>query len=323
MLNQKISTILGSTLIIVFAVTIGTFVWKYTEKTKMPATISDNSLMQQSNVDSSGGINTVPQNQSSGTKTNAGSVQQNRTLSKDCSGHEDEKRICKDGSLIDRFDFAKCVATLCSAGMKSAYYSPYIKKDQQVFYEGNDGALVSIDSADAKTFKLIGLCASSEMYGNFYGKDTHSIYAGSKELKGIDLVSFKYLGSFSTGDGVFPRASSVSIDKNSVYFGCGTLMSAIDKGSFQLLLDGYSKDKSHVYYLGSLLDRVDYGTFKAIGKQKVGDLTGSFALDKNNVYYEGFIVTGINPSICQKSGLKVCLSADWSKLIDYSSVQGN
>lgn len=309
-MNKHVPTSIGIALIFILVVTISVFAWKYRER--IGALIASNDVfMQQPNIVSG---DKIPS-------------QINNTPSKnpvaDCFGHENEKRICKDGTLISRFDDSKCVAVLCSAKTDENYYSPYVEKDHKIFYEEGDYALTLVDNADAKTFRLIGVCSSSEVYSNFYGRDDHSIYTGSKELKGIDFTSFKYLGLFSTGDGVFPHATSISLDRNFVYFGCGTPIKSIDRKSFAIITDGYSKDKAQVYYLDNLLSQVDYKTFQVIGKKTIGGITGSFALDKNHVYYEGFVLTGVQSDSCQKGGLEKCLPTDWKNRIDYSSSQGN
>ena len=65
---------------------------------------------------------------------------------------------------------------------------------------------------------------------------------------------------------------------------CGVVKGA-DKGSFTALLYDYAKDKSHMYWRKKIIAGIDPDSFTALGYY--GDFDGTWARDKNNLYYNG------------------------------------
>lgn len=255
------------------------------------------------------------------TPTSESQSGENQTGARNCSDNKSEKRICRNGRTTDRFG-SNCVVSTCVEvvdGKEVSYYSPFINKDANVFYEEQYSKnLVPIVDADIATFGFVGSCASIEMSMAFYGKDKNSVYVNDTKIDSVDVSSFKYLGSFDGGDGIIPHSISISQDKNHIYYSCGKPVDSIDRNTFKVLGDGYAKDIKHVYYLDTILNKANSQSFKVIGKKKVGDLSGNFALDRNFIYYEGRVISGVKVGICSSVGIEKCLPENWFDLLDNS-----
>lgn len=200
-----------------------------------------------------------------------------------------------------------------------SYYSPYVKKDRQIFIQGQyDTSLTPIAGADVATFRLVGACASVEMSAAYYGKDKNHIYTNDKPVKDIDVGSFKYLGVFGN-DYELPYSVSISVDKDAVFFGCGKAVPSVDRRSFMMLGNGYSWDSKNIYFLDSIMaSGVDRDTFKVIDYEPTNKVHGSFASDKNQVFFEGLPLKEVDPVACKERGLESCLPTNWRDLIDTS-----
>ncbi|MFA7209182.1 MAG: DKNYY domain-containing protein [Parcubacteria group bacterium] len=193
--------------------------------------------------------------------------------------------------------------------------TPYFIDYSGVYFVEYFNTLKKLENVDVKTFKTIGVCASMEMSASYYSRDKNNIYVNSKKMEGVDIKSFKYLGAFLNGDGM-PYSVSISMDKKHVYFACGTLVDFIDRDSFEILGNSYSRDKKRVYYLDHTLDRADRKTFEVIQYKEKDGIYGHFALDKNHVFFEGAILKDINPTTCKAQGLASCLPSKWHDLLD-------
>lgn len=310
MKDKKVSAFVGTVVLVIIAITVSAFVWVY-EKDKIKVEQSKDAY----------GLNT-PQSLPSTNESNQQQSEKNQAHSKDCSGHEDEKRICKDGDTIARFD-SNCRPSTCMeivAGKQNIYGSHFIKKDADIFYEEprSNSGLSPIIGADASTFRPIDLCASVEMSAAFYGKDKNSVYVNNTRIESIDAESFEYLGLFGTGDGIVPRSISIARDKNHIYYACGKAIDSIDRQSFEVLSDGYAKDNNHVYYLDTILNKADHKSFQSIGRKKLDGIIGSFALDNNFVYFEGMIIKNADSRKCRQIGIEKCLSENWHNELDNS-----
>lgn len=244
-----------------------------------------------------------------------------RPAEKACSNSESEKRICADGALVPMYE-SGCSAMLCREGSgesEKMYYSPYVKKDRQVFIEGQyDHGLTPIAGADVATFRPVGACASVEMSQAHYGRDRNHIYVNDQPAKDIDVRSFKYLGVFGNAYEL-PYSVSISVDKDAVYFGCGKTAPSVDRRSFMMLGNGYSRDNQNVYYLNSILTSgVDRDTFKAIDYEPTNKIHGNFSSDKSHVFFEGYPLREVDPAACEERGLVNCLPENWRDSIDNS-----
>ncbi|MDP1883970.1 MAG: DKNYY domain-containing protein [Candidatus Moranbacteria bacterium] len=313
--NKKIPTILGTSIIVIIAITVGVFVWKY-EKMK----IQEDVQVEGKAVE----LVKLGKKNNSNNQTEKYPIKEPQLKldeqKKDCS---DQKiiRICMKGMPVDGTD-PKCIPNECVEtfnGKETHYYSPFIKKDKRIYIENRyENKLLLIDGADYKTFQPLGTCASMEMSAVYYSKDKNNIYVGHKRMENIDYKSFKYLGSFSNGYGM-PYSVSISKDKDHIYFSCGTIIDSIDRDSFKIVGNGYSKDKKSAYYLDHIIKNSDVKTFEAINYVKDSRVYGNFAIDKKTLYFEGLIVRDIDPLLCKKKGLQKCLSDSWLDLVDNSS----
>lgn len=308
MKNQKVGTAVGTGILVIFSLTVFMFVWTYEKN------------LPQINAPISTVV--VPE------KTVSVIREPKEEDVEDCSGHEEEKRICKDGALVDMFD-SRCLPTRCSSGKagessETSYYSPYIRKGQGIFLESPyDEELEVVVGADAVTFRPIGICGSLEMSSSYYGKDKNHVYVGSEPTDLIDSDSFQYLVLLRNGYSL-PYSKSISIDKNYVYIGCGTRVNSVDRNSLSLLERGYFKDKNRVYYIDSIVGAADYRTFEIPSTfEDKGSQShlGNFAMDKNHVFVEGQVLTGIDPKVCKSRGLDICLPSNWEDLIDDSETE--
>lgn len=307
MKNQKVGTVVGAVVLVIISVTAVIFVWTY-ERSLPPVYVQPLNFPVTQSV------------------TKSVSSESDRIeTAEDCSGYEDEKRICKDGSVVDVFD-SKCLPVLCSSGKveensKTSYYSPYIRKGQNIFVElPYDEGRASLVGADVATFHPVDICESGEMSAGYYAKDKNRVYAESAPVESIDINSFKYLGLLENGYGM-PYSISIAVDKSHVYFGCGAVASTVDRNSFRILENGYSKDKNRIYHLNFVVSAADYDTFEVLKTPEARELQGNFALDKNHVFVEGQVLIGIDPKVCKSQGLVACLPDSWDELMD-DSTQG-
>lgn len=305
MKNQKVGTAVGTGILVIFSVTVFMFVWTYEKNLpQINAPISSVVIPEKA-------VSVIREPKEEDVE--------------DCSGHEEEKRICKDGTSVDMFD-SRCLPISCSSGKagensETSYYSPYVRKNQNIFLELlYEKELTPVAGADVATFRPVDVCASVEMSAGYYGEDKNHVYVGSSSVENIDTDSFEYLGLLNTGYGM-PYSTSVSMDKNYVYFGCGTVAGLVDRNSFKILKNGYSKDKNRIYYLDFTVPAADYKTFEVLETQNDNRFRGNFAVDKNYVFVEGMVLKGIDPKVCKSNGLIACLPDNWDELMD-DSTQG-
>lgn len=252
---------------------------------------------------------------------------QNQSKEDKCQNADsEEKRICKDGSRISLYG-PDCSAALCREkfeGDEIFYYSPYIKRGKEVLFEdGYSRALTPIAGADAATFRPVGVCASVEMSRAFYGKDKNRVYMNERLVQGADVRSFKYLGIFGNLDEL-PYSVSISTDKDTVYLGCGNAASRVDRESFEVLGNGYSWDRSGIYYIDREVQGADRDTFELIDYVATDrKIYGHFAVDKNYVFFEGYPLRKVDSAACKENGLGNCLPEHWHDLVDYSAAENS
>lgn len=323
MKDQKISTGLGTIILIIIAATVSGFVFLCYKNFSIDSEIN-------------GTIDPLVAsrlNQKIAYKYENNAEKQNNSTKKsetyDCSQDINDQRICKDGTRGMRFDENCNHIDSCGIkevdGMMISSYTPYIIKNNEVYYEDfyfwKDGKITKIEDADPSTFKVFERCMQVEMSLSDYAIDKSHLYAGSKKLDSIDIKSFQYLGLFATGANM-PYAAAISKDKNKIYFGCGVSIDSIDRESFTVLENGYSKDKNTVFYI-SFITIADPITIEMINHEKTDGLNGNFALDRKNVYFEGRVVKGVDPKLCKKKGLKFCLPENWQELVVFSDGEKN
>jgi hypothetical protein len=193
--------------------------------------------------------------------------------------------------------------------------SPYFIDPTGIYYINQFNTLDKLKDIDQKTFKFIGSCNGAEMYYSHYSRDKNHVYINGNVAENIDVSSFKYFGLFHNYDGM-PRGVAIAKDKKNIYYGCGNAIDSIKKESFKVLDYGYAKDSQKIYYLDYNLKIADRKSFEILGVHKIGNMEGPFALDKNNVYFEGQIIKNISSKDCVTRGLEKCLPDNWHDLLD-------
>ena len=148
-------------------------------------------------------------------------------------------------------------------------------KDKDKVYYGD----YEIYGADPKTFKVVS---------NGFSTDKNNVYRYWKKLSHVDIESFKIFNGQKDYIGVYFK------DKNGVYFSLGEILfEKIDikiPKSFEILADGYAKDKNNIYFYGEKIENVDIKTFEVLEVDKYGNR--NYARDKNNIYYKGNKING-------------------------------
>lgn len=192
----------------------------------------------------------------------------------------------------------------------------YAKDSNAVYYQQK-----KLEGADPRTFEIVYQTypgGGAPSYPSGYTKDKNSLFYQGVRVEGADPATFELIGY-----GVFAH------DKNFVYGSMAKKLLWIDASTFEVVSDGYFKDKSAVYYgEGVIVNNADPATFRYLGggylkdKNSVwkpsysdeGGSTGSlpliknadsdtfqfvkysYARDKNFAYYYGEVIPGAIPS---------------------------
>ena len=173
----------------------------------------------------------------------------------------------------------------------------YFKDKNNVYTYRNDGDLVILP-CKKESFSVIEYPYSKDAEGvyhedkkitganvtsfikleNEYAKDKNAAYFKNLKIEGADVLSFVVDKGYenTTDESYFAK------DKNLVY-NRNLPLKDVDVISFQALKQGYTKDKSHVYYNQKVVKGADPLTFECFGLQ-VG---GADSKDKNHQYLEG------------------------------------
>ncbi len=178
--------------------------------------------------------------------------------------------------------------------------SLFSKNDRDAFYRD-----VVIQGADVSTFTAL---TDSAGHPTLFSKDAMHVYVSDPQsgdtriLQNADPASFAVLISLTVAcvtnrqscEGDFPFSVIVAKDKHAVYGELGGVIAEADAASFEDLKtpDGspsvYTQDENHTY-AGSIAGgdakviNVDRATFQVISATE--------ARDKNNLYFEGNIVS--------------------------------
>ena len=165
----------------------------------------------------------------------------------------------------------------------------YIKKENAVYYK-DEISEKKVNDADFKTFTELN---------KIYGKDVKNIFYEDKKLENADVQTFQTIGEINGKDKKYiyfydekmkinPKDFKLYKNKDKLlYFRNngklyleGTFFEVEyvqDLNSFEVIDEGYSKDKYNIYYAGTPIYDVDKRTFQII-------MPGYYAKDKNNVY---------------------------------------
>ena len=159
-------------------------------------------------------------------------------------------------------------------------------KDKNNIYYGLSGNLYKIKNADLQTFEVLNSPYSSSVY---FAKDKNNVYYNGKKLDGIVPNDFEQIQSYFIKDknGIYKFEEG----ENEQDLKITPINAKIDFKNLKELDWKYFGDDKNIYYFDEdsfkKVDKADINSFERI------DSTGFFK-DKNNVYYEGEKVEGID-----------------------------
>ena len=190
-------------------------------------------------------------------------------------------------------------------------------KDKNNIYYGLNGNLYKIKNADLQTFEVLNSLYSSSVY---FAKDKNNVYYNGKKLDGIVPNDFEQIQSYFIKDknGIYkfeegeneqdlkitPINAKIDFknlkeidwkyfgdDKNIYYFDESDFkkLDKADINSFERIdSTGFFKDKNNVYYDGEKVEGIDMNSIEVI--------SGMCIKDKNSVFYEGKKLRNISPN---------------------------
>lgn len=190
-------------------------------------------------------------------------------------------------------------------------------KDKNNIYYGLSGNLYKIKNADLQTFEVLTSPYSSSVY---FAKDKNNVYYNGKKLDGIVPNDFEQIQSYFIKDknGIYkfeegeneqdlkitPINAKIDFknlkeldwkyfgdDKNIYYFDEDSFkkVDKADINSFERIdSTGFFKDKNNVYYEGEKIEGIDMNSIEVIN--------GMCIKDKNSVFYEGKKLRNISPN---------------------------
>ena len=160
--------------------------------------------------------------------------------------------------------------------------SDYYFKDKNSIYYEDSGNLHKIESADLKTFK--------DLDYNF-AKDKNNIYYKNKKLDGIDAASFEKIefNFIKDKNGLY----KIDEDEEKNEIKLIPLNEKVNLENFEEIGGNYYKDDKNLYYFGEnefkKIDGSDPNSFEYDNENYT-----FIAKDKNNVYFDGEKVKGID-----------------------------
>ena len=194
----------------------------------------------------------------------------------------------------------------------------YYYKDKNNIYYDLDNNLYTIKNADLATFEVLNSPYSSSIY---FAKDKNNVYYQNKKINGIIADGFEQIQSNFIKDKnrlykidedeekneikLIPINEKVNLenfeeiggnyykdDKNLYYFGENEFkkIEGADSNSFKYDNENYTfiaKDKNNVYFEGEKVKGIDVNSAEGIN--------GLWIKDKNNVFYEGKKLRNISP----------------------------
>ena len=160
--------------------------------------------------------------------------------------------------------------------------SDYYFKDKNSIYYEDSGNLHKIENADLKTFK--------DLDYNF-AKDKNNIYYKNKKLDGIDAASFEKIefNFIKDKNGLY----KIDEDEEKNEIKLIPLNEKVNLENFKEIGGNYYKDDKNLYYFGEnefkKIDGSDPNSFEYDNENYT-----FIAKDKNNVYFDGEKVKGID-----------------------------
>ena len=160
--------------------------------------------------------------------------------------------------------------------------SDYYFKDKNNIYYEDSGNLHKIENADLKTFK--------DLDYNF-AKDKNNIYYKNKKLDGIDAASFEKIEFNFIKDK--NRLYKIDEDEEKNEIKLIPINEKVNLENFEEIGGNYYKDDKNLYYFGEnefkKIDGSDPNSFEYDNENYT-----FIAKDKNNVYFDGEKVKGID-----------------------------
>ena len=134
-------------------------------------------------------------------------------------------------------------------------------KKYPLFHDKNDYYYKTcpMHVVDMKSFKVIKWLDDS-----FWAKDSQCAYFDTTHIAGVDLATFTV------------KDHTYAVDKNHVYY-FGDILPLADPKTYDGNWKGfYSRDKSHIWCMGELLEDVDYDSFVVDDDWTAHDKYGAF-----------------------------------------------
>jgi hypothetical protein len=158
----------------------------------------------------------------------------------------------------------------------------YGKDDETVFING-----YKLKEADPKTFEIVE---------EWFSKDRERVYYGSQEIKEIDPETFEMIGS----------GEYVKDNDSIAYASRGNVVTEANMETFEVMFDGYAKDKNNVYVYGRAMKDVDSNTFQIVYERHCGIARNIASKDNDSYFWNGVKVDKItfDEKIAKTKGLK-------------------
>ena len=164
----------------------------------------------------------------------------------------------------------------------------YYYKDKNNVYYDLDNNLYTIKNADLATFKVLNSPYSSSIY---FAKDKNNVYYQNKKINGIVADGFEQIQSNFIKDK--NRLYKIDEDEEKNEIKLIPINEKVNLENFEEIGGNYYKDDKNLYYFGEnefkKIEGADPNSFKYDNENHT-----FIAKDKNNVYFEGEKVKGID-----------------------------
>ena len=164
----------------------------------------------------------------------------------------------------------------------------YYYKDKNNVYYDLDNNLYTIKNADLATFEVLNSPYSSSIY---FAKDKNNVYYQNKKINGIVADGFEQIQSNFIKDK--NRLYKIDEDEEKNEIKLIPINEKVNLENFEEIGGNYYKDDKNLYYFGEnefkKIEGADPNSFKYDNENHT-----FIAKDKNNVYFEGEKVKGID-----------------------------
>ena len=164
----------------------------------------------------------------------------------------------------------------------------YYYKDKNNIYYDLDNNLYKIKNADLATFEVLNSPYSSSIY---FAKDKNNVYYQNKKINGIVIDGFEQIQSNFIKDK--NRLYKIDEDEEKNEIKLIPINEKVNLENFEEIGGNYYKDDKNLYHFGEnefkKIEGADPNSFKYDNENHT-----FIAKDKNNVYFEGEKVKGID-----------------------------